>query len=456
MLSAILPQLVGLAVLLALSAFFSASETALFSLTRAQVQRLRESGGRIGLTIAELLATPRRLLVNLLVGNLLVNIAIASIVASLCTGLLGNSGVGVAIGATTLVLLIFGEVTPKTFAVRHALALAHAVALPMAFFSRLFLPVRFVLPYITNLVLFLLRQGRIPSEKLLTGRQFRAALEAGQEEGSIEAHERELVEHIFEFRHLAARELMVPRTDMVCISEDATVAEAHALARRSRHTRLPVYSRDPDEIRTIFDVKDLPAWRGHDIWKKTLLDFAAWRDTLPDPPSRPVVRPAFLVPDSRHADDLLRDMRQTGAHLAVLVDEYGGTSGLVTLLQLVDVLVGGVLAREEGTGAPLYRRTPNGFQLLGGARLRDVNRELGMDLPLGRADTVGGYVLGLFGDLPKPGDEVADEHYAFKVRRMLGRRVAAVEARPLAPPTEGRQGDSARRTDSSPAWGAER
>jgi CBS domain containing-hemolysin-like protein len=443
MLSAILPQLVGLAVLLTFSAFFSASETALFSLNRAQVQRLREAGGRIDRAIADLLATPRRLLVTLLVGNMLVNTALASIVATICTGLLGDSGVGVAIGAATLLLLIFGEVTPKSFAVRHARDLARFVALPLVFFSKLVYPVRVVLPSITNAILFVLRQSRIPSETLITGRELRAAFDVGQEEGVIDAHERELVEHIFEFRHLAARELMVPRTDMVCVTEDATVAEAHALARRSRHTRLPVYSTSPDEIRTIFDVKDLPAWREHGIWPKTLRDFVAWRDALSDPPSRPVVRPAFLVPDSRHADDLLRDMRQTGAHLAILVDEYGGTSGLVTLHQLVDVLVGGVLAREEGTGAPLYRRTHSGFQLLGEARLRDVNRELGMDLPLGKADTVGGYVLGLFGDLPKPGDEVAEEHFVFKVRRMTGRRIAAVEARPIPTPEERTEPDSA-------------
>jgi len=188
MLSAILPQLVGLAVLLTFSAFFSASETALFSLNRAQVQRLREAGGRIDRAIADLLATPRRLLVTLLVGNMLVNTALASIVATICTGLLGDSGVGVAIGAATLLLLIFGEVTPKSFAVRHALDLARFVALPLVFFSKLVYPVRVVLPSITNAILFVLRQSRIPSETLITGRELRAAFDVGQEEGVIDAH----------------------------------------------------------------------------------------------------------------------------------------------------------------------------------------------------------------------------------------------------------------------------
>ena len=442
MLSAVFPQLVGLLVLLTLSAFFSASETALFSLSRVQVQRLRESGGRSGRAIADLLATPRRLLTTILVGNECVNITFASLIASIWTGLIGDKGVGLAIATTTLLLLIFGEVTPKTFAVRTALPLARVVALPLLFFSKVLLPVRFVLRHVTNAVLFLLRQGRIQSESLLTRREFRAALEVGQEQGVIDEHERQMVEQICEFRLLAARELMIPRTDIVCVSEEATLAEAYATAQRSRHTRLPIYRGNTDEIWGVFDVKDLAAWRGRGVWTKTLREFVALRDTLPDAPPRPLVRPAFLVPETRHADDLLRDMRQTGAHLAILLDEYGGTSGLVTLHQLVDVLVGGVLAREEGTGAPLYRRVANGFQLLGEARLRDVNRELALGLPLGRADTVGGYVLSLFGDLPKPGEEISDERYAFKVLRMTGRRIEAVEARPLAPPAAPAEADS--------------
>jgi len=435
MFAELLPQFGGLALLLVLSAFFSGSETALFSLSRVQVQRLRESGGRSARAVADLLAFPRRLLITILVGNMVVNVAAASLVAALATSLLGDKGVGVAIGATTLFLLLFGEVTPKTLAVRHAEAIARAVALPLLGFSKLIFPVRVVLRHITNAILFVLRQGHIQSERLLTRREFRAALEAGQEEGVIDVHEREMVEHIFEFRQMDARELMVPRTEIVCVSETARIEEALALARSSRHSRLPVYGADIDEIWGVFDVRDLPAWKGQPVWGRTILEFIQTDDLTAATPRRPLVRPAFLVPETRHVGDLLRDMRETGAHMAILLDEYGGTAGLVTLRQLVDELAGGVLTTGRA-GTPLYRKVEGCIQILGEARLRDVNHELRLDLPLGRADTIGGHVLGLFGELPRPGDEVADARFTYRVLRLAGRRIGALEIRPLDPASE--------------------
>ena len=220
------PQAGVLLGLLALSAFFSSSETALFSLSLVQVRRLRESGGRSGRAVAHLLAYPRRLLITILVGNMVVNAALASVVAAVATELVGNEGLAIAIAVSTVLLLVFGEVTPKTFAVRHAERLARVVAPPLLVFAWAILPVRFVLRQVTNALLFVLRRGRLPAEPLLTRREIAAALEVGEAEGAIAEHEREILEHIIEFRQLDARELMVPRTEMVCVDEKATVAEA--------------------------------------------------------------------------------------------------------------------------------------------------------------------------------------------------------------------------------------
>lgn len=422
----------GLAVLLALSAFFSGSETALFSLSRVQVQRLRESGGRTGHAVAGLLTFPRRLLITILVGNMVVNVASASLVARVAAGLLGNAGVGLAIGVTTLALLIFGEVTPKTFAVRNAELVSRAAALPLLGFSRLIWPVRCVLRAITNAILFALRQGKVQSAPMLTQREFRAALEVGAQEGVIDELEREIVERIIEFGALDAREMMVPRTDMVCVDETATVGDALEVARTSHHSRLPVHTGDLDEVWAVLDVRDLPAWRHKNVLARTIRQVVDNSDPMAPPPKRPLVRPAFLVPETRHVGDLLRDMRETGEHMAILVDEYGGTAGLVTLRQLVDDLVGGVLA-EGRDGVPLYRQADGRFQILGEARVRDVRHDLGLKLPVGETDTIGGYVLGLFGRLPTRGEQVADERYTFRVLRLSGRRIGAVEVRPVAP-----------------------
>jgi len=435
----LLPRLVWLAVLLALSAFFSGSETALFSLSRMQVQRLRESGGRTGRAVADLLSLPRRLLITILVGNMVVNTTAASVVAVMVTtSPLGKEGVWVAIVGTALLLLVFGEVTPKTLAARKAEALSRAVALPLLWFSVAIFPVRRVLRYITNAVLFVLQRGHIQSEGLLTRHEFAAALEVSEERGAIDEHEREMVEHIFEFRQVAARELMVPRTEIACVGEDATIAEALETARRSGHSRLPVYTRDIDDVWGVFDVRDLPAWRDQEVWGLTIRQFVHRRGEGAEAQGRrPLVWPAFLVPETRHVGDLLRDMREGSAHMAILLDEYGGTAGLVTLRQLIDELVGGVLATGRGE-APFYHAGYGRIQVLGEARIRDLNHELGLDLPLGRSDTIGGYVTGLFGQFPRAGDTVTDDRFVYRVLGLAGRRVGALEIRP-------REGES-------PAW----
>jgi CBS domain containing-hemolysin-like protein len=422
-------SLLGLAALLLLSAFFSGSETALFSLSRFQVQRLGESGGGTGRAVARLLSRPRRLLITILVGNMFVNVASATLVATVATRLLGDSGVGAAIGVTTLLLLIFGEVTPKTFAVRHAEGVARAAALPLLGFSWLIMPLRWVLRHVTSGILVLLRHGHVPSVPLLTQSEFDAAFAVGEEEGVIDEHEREMVEHILELRETCAREVMTPRTEMVCVAETATIAEALETARNVRHSRLPVHTGDIDEVWGILDLRDLPAWCARDVWGSTIRELVESGDPMADTPRRPLVHPVSLVPETVRVGDLLRDMRESGAHMAILVDEYGGTAGVVTLHQLVNELVGGVLARGRG-GEPLYRCTAERLQVLGEARVRDVNSDLGLGLPVGRADSVGGYVLSLFGDLPRPDETVSDGRYVFRVLRLGRRRIDAVELTP--------------------------
>jgi len=165
------------------------------------------------------------------------------------------------------------------------------------------------------------------------------------------------------------------------------------------------------------------------VWGRSIRELTDGGAPETDTPRRPLVRPVSLVPETVLVGDLLRDMRESTAHVVVLVDEYGGTAGMVTLHQLVDELVGGVLARGRG-GERLYRCIDDRLQVLGEARVRDVNSDLRLDLPLGRADTVGGYVLSLFGDLPRRDEVVKDPRYVFRVLRLSGRRIDAVEMTP--------------------------
>ena len=426
--------IIGLGALLVLSAFFSGSETALFSLSRGQVQQLLKSGTKSGRRVGALLDRPRRLLVTILVGNMSVNVATASILGALASRLLGNKGVGAAIFVTTFLLLIAGEVTPKTLAVRHAERFARCVAGPIQLFSILIWPVRVVLIQFTSAILFVLRQGHVQSENLLTPDDIQALAKAGESEGVVQEHETEIVQNIFELRDIIAREVMVPRTDIVRVSEDATVQEALTLSCQSGHSRIPVYNEADDEISGVFQVKDIPAWVDHHVQGLSIRDFVARRDSMTSAPRFPLVHPAFLVPETCRIDALLQAMRTHRTHVAILLDEYGGTAGMVTLGDLLECLVGELVQEEPGESRD-YARRGDVITASGQARIRELNHDMDLDIPLGRIDTVGGYVVELLGRLPEEGQTVSDGSLVFTATKVGVKRIAQVEIRP-APQAE--------------------
>ena len=432
---AILAYAIGLAVLLLLSAFFSGSETALFSLSPVRVQQLSKAGTRSGGAVAQLLGRPRRLLITILVGNMFVNVATASILARLAREFFGNKGIGLTIGVTTFLLLIAGEVTPKTFAVRNAEGFALAAARPLRLFSILIWPLRMALLHITSVMLFLLRQGYVRSANLMTRDDMQAMIKAGEGEGVVEEHETEILRNIFELREITAREIMVPRTEIVRISDSAPIREALALARESGHARIPVYSEEDDEIWGTFHVKDVPAWMGHDMAALSIRSFVAQRDAMSDPPRFPLVHPAFLVPETIHIDALLQNM-QRRTHMAILLDEYGGTSGMVTMTDLLERLVGDA-GYESGEQAEDYHEADGVIVAQGQARIRDLNRDFDLDIPLGRIDTVGGHVMALLGRLPKEGEAIVEGELEFRTVQATPKRVEQVEIRRVTKPNDG-------------------
>ncbi|MCK4851270.1 MAG: DUF21 domain-containing protein, partial [Phycisphaerae bacterium] len=265
-----LPHLLALLGLLLLSAFFSGSETALCALSRARVRRLRDSAGRRGRAVARLLSAPARLFMTVLVGNTVVNVALSSIVAALAFKLLDSSGLYVAILISTFLLLVFGEITPKTFAVRNAEAVSLFASGPLLFFSRLIFPVRLLLKYLSNLILSVLGLGRLQSEKRLTSEEFEAVLQAGRDDGILASHEVRIVRRIFELGRIDAKEIMVPRTAIIAAEQHCKIAHLIKLAKRARRWRIPIYDHNIDNIWSVFYFKDLPAWRGHNIEEMTV------------------------------------------------------------------------------------------------------------------------------------------------------------------------------------------
>ena len=433
--------LLALVALLLLSAFFSGSETAFCALSRAKVRRLRDSAGRSGRAVDRLLSVPGRLFMTVLVGNTLVNVALSSIIAALAMTFLPASGIYLAIIVSTFLLLVFGEITPKTFAVHNAEAVSLFTAGPLLWFSRLILPVRFLLGHAANLVFAVLGLGKMESKQHLTTEEFEAVLHDGQAEGILAEPEAKIIRRIFELGQIDAKEIMIPRTRIIAAEQHAKISDLIQLAKRVRRWRIPIYQDDIDNITSVFYFKDLPAYLENHIEDLTVEQFIRMRDQMANPPHLPLIRPVFLVPQSQWIDVLLGQMRQKGAHLAILLDEFGGTAGMVTLEDILEEIVGEPFDSQQDDEL-IKLLQDQGLRLLGRSRIREINRRFDLDLPTDESDTIGGYVMSLFGDLPTPGQSIDDGKLAFRVLKTSGRSVDAVLLRRLADPKRKNEEDS--------------
>jgi CBS domain containing-hemolysin-like protein len=401
-----------LAALLILSAFFSGSETALLAANRLRLRQQRDAGDPRAARVLRLLEDPGRVLTALLVGNNLVNIAASVLAASLFVDLLGiRRGPWAAMAMMAVVLLIVSEITPKTFAAKHADRLSLWVSRPVAGLTAVLAPVIRALSVVSNLLVRPLG-GRVDlTSPLVTEEEIRLLLKLGEEEGVIEKDERQMIHSIFEFGDKVVREVMVPRIDMVCVEDTTPLEGVVRVIIEEGHSRIPVYHETIDQIVGVVHVKDL------------LSHLRAGHDALP---VREVMRPAFFVPESKRLDDLFREMRRKRAPMAIVVDEYGGTAGLVTVEDLLEEIVGPILDEYDVEEKPFEQVDAHTAVVDGRMSLEEVNEAMGLNLPTGEVDTVGGFVYALLGRVPQQGETVTVDDVALVVEKLEGRRIARV------------------------------
>lgn len=426
---ALLPYFGGLALLLALSAFFSGSETALFALTRTQARRMKYgSPGEVRAT--ELLDEPQHLLSTILIGNLLVNIAIASLIASLARQYFGENGVPIAIFASSACLLVFGEVTPKTIAAAKARSVARLVAPPLHWIARALTPFRIALRAASTAVLRALGVRLHSGWADVSREEIDAMLAMGVSSGVASTREGELAERILDLSAIDAHSLMVPRTDIDALNDEMSLSEAYARLCETRRSRMPVYQDDIDHIWGFVSLADLPRWRDTDSMPLSLRSFQGATGP-PGQAAGPVYSSCF-VPEGAHVQQVLDTMREEGTQMVVLLDEYGGTAGLLTLHDIRAELLGYLSPEREDDAIGMV---PEKDSVLvdGRIHIRELNRQLDVPLPGGEANTVGGYVTELMARLPRAGDTVTDEAYTYRVVQMAGRRVGSLRLIPLPP-----------------------
>ena len=412
-----------------LSAFFSGSETSLFSLSRARIRRLRDHSGPGGKLAARLLQKPGKLLITILVGNMLVNIAVSSMLATSFTQWLGAKGAAVAILASTFLLLIFGEVTPKTLAMIRPEEFSRIISYPIAFFTIIFTPVRYVLRSVANLILFLLKQKSPDTDALLTREEFRATLHKGKLEGEIENDEAEIIHAITSYRTIIAKEVMVPRREMICIDESSSLREAVRLARRNRHSRIPVFRDNIDNIRYILNIEHLISWRKNISFEGKIAEYENIDNKINNK-SKKILSPALLVPELCRLDLLLSDLKEKGDDIAILLDEYGGTSGMVAQYDIIDTLLGGIAGGSDKHSG-IHILSDGNIVVSGNVRISKLNWECGLDLPEELDDTIAGYVMRSLGMIPKPGSFFIDNNYEFYVLKMDGNKVDAIRIKSI-------------------------
>ncbi|MDD5537639.1 MAG: hemolysin family protein [Candidatus Omnitrophota bacterium] len=397
-------KFVLLAVFLSLSAFFSASETALFSLDSIKIKRLSQSG-RDTSRIVRLMDNPLRCLTTILAGNTLVNITIAAIMTSLLMDLFGQAGVSISIGVTTFILLLFGEVTPKTIAIHNNERLSYILSGPLYVFERFFRPFLFLSTKTCDMIISAL--GLQPKkEPTLTEEEFKTVIEVVHKHGIVGKNEKEMVVSILELTTTTAQEIMTPRMDIKAISLDWDAARVREAARVGMHSRFPVFKGSFDNIQGVVFAKEL------------FLEA--------EKPLAEMVRAVMFVPATKRISDLIKDFYKQDVRIAVVVDEYGGTSGLVTLEDILEEIFGEIHDEFEAQEKMIESLDKGVFRLNGKAPVEEAARICGLRIKKGDFETMAGFLLDIFGKIPSEGESIQTQDGEFTVEKLSGRRIKSM------------------------------
>jgi putative hemolysin len=402
---------------LGFSALYSMAETAMMALSRARARRLVEQGLPRARLVERMVEEPNRILGTVLVGNNLANIAASAIATSVLLGLIGRSAVTVATVVMTLVVLLVAEITPKTYAAHNPDTVAIRLARFLQVSARLFTPVVRVLTAVGVSFIRLLG-GKVEGGKLITEDEIRTLVDVGEEQGLLEAEEREMIQGIFELGDTVVREVMVPRIDIQALPAEATLQDAWETVIQAGHSRIPVYRKTIDDIIGVIYARDILAYV-----KEKPLDTAA----------ESLIRPAYYVPESKKVDELLADFRRERTHIAVVLDEYGGTAGLVTIEDLLEEIVGEIQDEYDREDVAVRQVGPDVLEADGVVSLDEIREHWDIELPDEDVDTLGGFILHLLGRAPVEGEKVQYDGLEFTVTKVVGRRVKRLEIRRQAP-----------------------
>lgn len=404
-------QLIVLALLLLLSAFFSSAETAFTTASRIRMRTLAESGSKQAARVLTITDNMHKMLSAILIGNNIVNISASSLATTLAIQLFGSVGAGVATGILTLLILIFGEISPKTIATIHADRIALVYASSIYALMYVLTPLIFLINQLSMGFLKLLRVNPNAQKAAMTEEEFKTIVDVGHESGVLENEEHKMINNMFDFGDSQAKEIMIPRIDMTFAKADSTYDELIAVFQKDKFTRFPVYEDTTDNVIGIINMKDL-------LLCENVEDFSV----------RSRMREPYFTYEHKNISELFFEMQKNSINFAIVLDEYGVTAGMITMEDLLEEIVGEIRdeydADEED---PLVKINDREYYILGSMNLDDLCDELNLPFYSEDYDTVGGYLIGLLDHLPEKNEIIiTEEDILLQVYKMDKNRIEKI------------------------------
>ena len=426
-------SLVLVGVFLVLSGFFSSSEAAFLSVQRTRIAHLVSEGVPGARRVANMVSNPERLLATILLGNNVVNVAFTSVVTVAILNYVGQgnegSGVLIATAVSTIVLVIVGEIIPKSVAVRKAEPVAFLYSHPLKWIEYLLWPFVVALQWITRGVNALLGGSNV--QPMITEGEFRTLIDIGEAEGEFEPAEAEMLENVFQFGDRQVREVMTPRTEMVSIQQGGSLRKFLDTYSENSHTRFPVYRESPDNVIGVISLKD--------VLRQMSQKGLRLNDSVTD-----AIRDAYFVPETKRISELFDELRATGNQMALVIDEFGGIAGLVTLKRLLEVVMGPVGEEGESPEEEYRAIDEYTFHVEGGMSIEEVNEEMEIELPDGEYETLAGFVLDILGHIPTEGEQFDFNDLKFEILEMQDLKIEEIRVTKSATT----MGEAAGETDS--------
>ncbi len=402
-------QIIGLIILIILSSFFSASETALMSISKIRVRHMVEENIKGSNRVKELTDNPSSLLASILVGNNVVNIASSSLATVLAINLIGSRGVAISTIIMTIVVLIFGEITPKTLASQNSEQISLRVANPIFIVSKMLKPVVIITTTISKFFIKLLGGKSDSNKPFITEDELKTMVDVSEEEGILKSEEKDMIHNVFQFGDLYAKDVMVQRVDIIALDIEESLDKIISVIKEEGFSRIPIYSNTIDNIVGILNVKDI-------IFMEDTKGFSL----------KNYMREITYTYEFRKVTELFKDMNKNRQHMVVVLDEYGGTVGIVTIEDLIEEIVGDISDEYEDEEPEIYVVKEDEYIVEGSVRIEDINELIGTKIESEEFDSIGGFIIGVLGRFPNISEEIIYSNYRFIIEDIDRNRIKKI------------------------------